>query len=332
VTTDLREMNPSALAQPAAPAPRHELRARVLVANGRHNAFPTIARFDGADWIAYREGDDHAGPARIVVLRSTDGHDWQTVRSIALMADNRDPQLLVHRGRLCLFVIGVESKAKRTVLFTAQPGQRDFTEQGEADLGNLALWRPIEHAGQLWCAAYAAGGERRLALIRSDDGLDWQQVAALGEPHDRHGLWSETAIVVAPGGRMTAALRFKWSPRRPEHPCLGEIWHSDPPYRQWHVTATLPFRLEGPALATFAGSTYLFTRGFNALGSACAMDIHRLDPDTGATHPHASIPTMRDCAYGQAVLSDPDTLRLVFYSTAPDGVNLYLADVPLGPR
>lgn len=72
--------------------------------------------------------------------------------------------------------------------------------------------------------------------------------------------------------------------------------------------------------------TYLLTRGFNALGQANAMNIH-IWAD-GKLTPHCSIPCMRDCAYGHAIEHEGRML-MVFYCTAPDGVNLYLAKVPL---
>ena len=88
----------------------------------------------------------------------------------------------------------------------------------------------------------------------------------------------------------------------------------------------LPFRIEGPGMIEVRGVTYLFTRAFNALGSANATNVHVYHD--GQTRLHCSIPCMRDCAY-MIGIEHRDQILAPFYCTAPDGVHLYLAEIPL---
>ncbi len=319
----LRAMNPSALHEASGNAPVVQARCRLLVGNGRHNAFPVIARWRERFYIAYREADSHAGPGELVLLSSADAQHWSEVRRVKVAPDTRDPALLATPERLFLYCVTIENKRLQSWGCATDDG-RTFTEPRPIFAEGLVMWRPIRHADVFYSTAYTNGPteERRLELLRSDDGLNWQAVGIIGAPP---GLWSETAICIDAQQRMTAFVRMKYSVQRPEEPAWGEVWQAQPPYADWRKTATLPFRIEGPGVFEMAGQTYLITRGFNRIGQANALNIHRWRDEQ--LQLHCAIPCMRDCAYGHAVEHEGGLL-VVFYCTVPDGVNLYLAQVP----
>jgi hypothetical protein len=171
-------------------------------------------------------------------------------------------------------------------------------------------------------------GDRRLHLCDSDDGVTWRRVTEMGGVTDPRRPWSETCIHIARDGLMTAFLRIncKVGSGVTQEQARGEIWEARPPYTSWNVRGRLPFRIEGPGVVEIRGVTYLFTRAFNSIGSANAQNVHVYKD--GQTSLHCSIPCMRDCAYMIGVEHDG---RIVapFYCTAPDGVHLYLAEIPL---
>lgn len=321
-------MNPSALSDtPKAASPDRPMvkaECRSLIANGLHNAFPVIARWRDSLWIAYREGDSHGGRGVVVLLRSSDAVTWKEVRRFDLARDNRDAILIGTEDRLLLYFITRQNDDTfRTYVVHTADGE-NFAAPEQACDDELIMWRAIRHKGEFYTAAYTANSleTRSLVLLHSSDGLRWTQRASIGKPP---GLWSETTIRIGDDGLMTALVRMKFSHSRPD-PAYGEVWQADAPYTQWRHVSTLPFRIEGPGLFDFQGVTYLLTRGFNALGQANAMNIHIWE--NGTLTPHCSIPCMRDCAYGHAIEHEGRML-MVFYCTAPDGVNLYLANVPL---
>lgn len=328
--SEIREMNPSAVADKLVElSPNDKLvqaKCRLLIGNGRHNAFPSIARWQDKFWLAYREADAHAGTGEIIILNSADAQDWQEVQRINIAPDNRDAQFVVAGDRLMFYFVTAESldadRIHKTYASSTTDG-KTFEIHGQVCEDHYIFWRPIYHGGTFYCAAYTTSPHRSLVLVKSDDGLQWETVLPFGDIDARQ--WSETAIRFTEGNTIQAFLRMKFSFSR-DDPALGEVWECKPPYDQWEHVRTLPFRLGGPGVLDIDGHTYLFSRGHNKLGACNAMNIFLVDGDE--VRPHCSIPCMRDAAYGQAV-PNGDQMLMVFYCTVPDGVNLYLADVPL---
>ena len=84
---------------------RQNVPVEPLVADGRHNAFASFAKWRGRYWLAYRRASGHTTrDGEIVLLVSAETKAWTEVVRFDLDGDDRDPQFMVFGDRLWLYI------------------------------------------------------------------------------------------------------------------------------------------------------------------------------------------------------------------------------------
>ncbi|HLQ44355.1 MAG TPA: GDSL-type esterase/lipase family protein, partial [Planctomycetaceae bacterium] len=101
------------------------LEIRTVRADGKHNAFTALRRFQDKLWLAFRAGKDHnSQDGDIVVLKSADnGRTWQDAFRLDVVPDDRDPQFLVTDKRLFLYDAAMRGTELTTFLTYTDDGE-----------------------------------------------------------------------------------------------------------------------------------------------------------------------------------------------------------------
>jgi hypothetical protein len=309
-------------------------RLRRLVVDGKHNAFTALVRWQNEYWCAFRKGTDHGSTdGNITLLRSEDAETWTEALHLDILADDRDPQLLVTPDRLLLYSLSWTANRQRLQSYVS------YTEDGNSwsdpqpvyESGYF-LWKPTAHDGRFYAGAHRKGSmtERGVNLIASDDGIAWEKVSTLREGQGE----SETTLLFGPEGRLIAFVRNVTDLR-------GSIREASPPYTEW-TERTAGYHLSGHSVHQFNGVTYLLSRHLDDRARA-ASSIGGLSAGTmiytfeeGTLRPYCLLPGRHDCSYTGAVQMG-DEMLVSYYSSHeyPDWVekngpaDIYLAWVPL---
>lgn len=293
---------------------------RVVVADGRHNAFTTLARWRDQFWLSFRKGSAHnSNDADVFVLKSPDAATWTEALHLDILPDDRGGQFLVTPKRLFLYD-GAMKGSRLTTYVTYTDDGRSWSKPQTVYQEQYIVWRPIEHNGRFYANAHkkaegkSAGRERESQLITSTDGLHWEKVATV-----RAGNWeSETTFWFGPNERLYAFIRTKYSG-------LGHIMESTPPYQQW-TQRPAGVHLSGHIVETFRGVTYLLSRWMAPSGRETGTMIYTFE--AGQLKPYCRLPAGGDCSYCGAVELDAEML-VSYYSSHEGSTNIYLARVPL---
>lgn len=224
---------------------------RKLIADGQHNGFTDLARFQDTLYLAYRSSPSGHGihdDSRIVILCSRDGQDWTPSFNFHVPGrDVRDPHFLVFQDKLFVYS-GTWDCTQPAPDLHHHLGYAAWTCDGVTWHGPAALpqtrgyyiWRAAAHAGVAYLGG--RGGHppgpmlpwRREILFTSVDGLNWQpSPQAL---HETEG--SETALLFEPDGALLALSRGLNS---------ASLCQAVAPYQTWTRTALNCF-LGGPML------------------------------------------------------------------------------------
>jgi hypothetical protein len=175
--------------------------------------------------------------------------------------DIRDPKLAVIGGRLFLYALPNSSTMatpEGSVLATSEDGVHwsDFAAVGPE---GWLFWRPKSpDGGRTWYVAAYWHAHGAAKLLRSTDGVAWEEVSTIheGEGND------ETAIEFLSDGRLIATARLEMTPDA----VLGNaeagtaILVSPPPYDEWQKVRVANTRLDGPNLFTLDGQVYAVAR------------------------------------------------------------------------
>ena len=296
------------------------LEVRTVYANGKHNAFTAMRRFQGELWLAFRSGDAHnSATADVLVLRSKDGKEWQPGHKLDVAKDDRDPQFVATEKRLFLYCPAMNGATLTTWLTYTDDG-KTWSAPVAVYEPQFILWKPLVHDGTFYAAAHkkdetAAGKGRAVHLVKSTDGVKWEKVSTI-----RAGNWeSETTLLFDARHHATAFLRQKYgSPQ-------AQILESDPPYAEWRARPADAPHFSGHSVHTFRGVTYLLSRTLVA-GKATGSRIYVFAG--GKLTPYCDLPAGGDCAYLEAV-EDGANMLVSYYSTHEGTTNIYLAVVPL---
>jgi hypothetical protein len=223
---------------------------RKVFDDGRHNAFTDLTWWRGELYLAFRSATDHMSrDGRIRILRSPDGGAWEQVAALGTECDDRDPKFLTTPERLFLYSPGWlpgeghEPELHRGTVVAASDDGASWGEFRPCGEPNVTFWRPRTFGGTHYVAAYSSATRRanmagwRVRLLRSHDGLRWEEVSVI---HRGQGA-NETGLSFAPDGTLTALVR------RAEEPGLPAICRSSPPYEEWECALAQRF-LQGPML------------------------------------------------------------------------------------
>lgn len=309
----------SAAAEPAGPlvSPRE---VRKLYADGKHNAFTALAKFQDHFWLAFRSATAHnSADGEIVLLESADATTWRAARRLSAGPDDRDPQFLLAGPRLLLYVPVLSGRALTTYLRQTEDG-KSWSDPEPVYQPQFIVWKPCAFGGKFYAGAHkkdevSRGTGREVHLIVSPDGRQWEKIATI-----RAGNWeSETTLHFEPTGHLVAFLRQKYG----SPPC--QILEADPPYQQWTPRPAGVPHLSGHCVHTFRGVTYVLSRSNDYATRKTGTMIYTYAQ--GQLQPYCELPAGGDCSYAEAVEHGDDML-VSYYSSHEGSTNIYLARVP----
>jgi hypothetical protein len=294
-------------------------RVRKLVADGRHNAFTSLARWQNGFFLSYRSGLAHNSTnADCIVLQSPDGEHWQQTLRVDIAPDDRGGHLLATPQRLFLYLNAMQGAALRSHVLYTDDGQQ-WTKPAPLLEPQWIFWQPLEHNGRFYANAHLkaegkdAAQKRASKLITSADGLKWETVATV-----RKGNYeSETTFFFGPNDHLFAFLRQKYSGP-------GFILESDPPYQQW-TQRPAGVHFSGHCIRTLRGVNYLISRTSQPKKATGTMIYTFAE---GNLTPYCELPAGGDCSYAAPVEAGDDML-VSYYSSHEGTTSIYLARVPL---
>jgi len=264
------------------------------VADGVHNSNTDMIEWQGDLLLVHDARPYHLGTprSRLVVRRSADGgRSWEPLATLrAPGKDIRDPKLAVIGGRLFLYALPNSSTMatpEGTVLATSDDAVTwsEFVPVGPE---GWLFWRPKSpDGGRTWYVAAYWHAHGAAKLLRSTDGVAWEEVSTIheGEGND------ETAIEFLGDGRLLATARLEVTPDAVlGHANAGTmILVADPPYTAWRRTRVSNTRLDGPNLFSLDGQVYAVARWqppphgpFTRMASTLARKrtaLYRVDPE-----------------------------------------------------
>jgi hypothetical protein len=296
------------------------------VADGLHNSNTDLARLGPDLLLVHAASPWHFGSkrSRLVVRRSADGRQWETLATLRVPGrDVRDPKLAWIGGRLHLYALAnddVTATPGATLLATSGDA-REWTPFEPVGPPGWLFWRPKSpDGGATWYVPAYWHGHGRSILLRSGDGRAWTEVSEIhaGEGND------ETAIEFLPDGRLLATARLEIAPdsffgHRDAHTLLAV---AEPPYTAWKKARSRVTRLDGPVLFSHAGRVFAVARfqpdpygPFTRPASVLARKRTALFEVREDALVHLSdLPSAGDTAYAGAVLRD-GTLWLDWYTS-----------------
>lgn len=308
--------------------PRLELEHWDVVADGEHNSNTDMIAWRGALLLVHAASPWHLGStsSRLLVKRSADGHQWETLATLRVPdRDIRDPKLVLRNGRLYLFALPNDTlyaTPTHTVLATSLDGANWTPFQPVGPEGWL-FWRPKTRDGRVWYVPAYWHEHGESILLRSGDLRHWQRVSTLheGDAND------ETAIEFLPDGRMLATARLEVRP--------DSVWGNrdagtallvaEPPYTRWSEVRSQVTRLDGPVLFSHGGRIYAVARHqpeprgpLTRLGGSFSRKrtaLYRVEPERLV---HLSdLPSAGDTSYAGVALRSGD-LFVDYYTSRTD--------------
>jgi hypothetical protein len=296
--------------------PRLSLEHWSIVSDGIHNSNTDMIEWQGELLLVHAASPWHLAStrSRLLVKRSRDGRAWETLATLRVPGhDIRDPKLAVVGGRLFLYALpnhGITATPTHTVLATSDDG-RSWSGFEKVGPKGWLFWRPKSpDGGKTWYVPAYWHDHGESILLRSEDGLRWEQVSCI---HEGDGN-DETAIEFLADGRLLATARLEITPDRilgnPDACTLLAV--AAPPYETWQTTRSRVTRLDGPVLFTHAGTVFAVARNqvgprgpLTSLGGLLSRKrtaIFRVEPDRLV---HLSdLPSSGDTSYAGVVLQD----------------------------
>lgn len=301
------------------PVPVGPSSVRTLIADGRHNAFTSLARWHDQFWLSFRSGLAHnSADADCVVMHSLDGDTWKEAMRIDVAPDDRGGHFLATPRRLILYLGAMAGPKLQSYVLYTDDG-KDWTKPEPVLEPQWIFWKPLEHDGRFYANAHLkaegkdAGAKRESRLITSTDGLKWTTVSTVR----KGSMESETTFFFGPSEHLYAFLRQKYS-------VPGFIMESDPPYERWGQRPA-GVHFSGHCVRTFRGVDYLFSRTYKPKKEMGTSIYTFAD---GKLTPYCELPSGGDCSYAEAV-EVGDEMLVSYYSSHETSTNIYLARVPL---
>jgi hypothetical protein len=303
-----------------------------------HAAFTDLIAFDGDLYCAFREGSDHVPGLNGVVrvIRSNDGANWESVAVLEEPhADLRDPKLsITPSGRLMVNMGASFYHGKKRLKIESRVALAE--SDGKTFAGPLRvvfpkemaasanwLWRVTWHEGIAWgCVQQlhegpAAESRRALRLVRSRDGVNFEEVARLNVDAP-----SETTLRFLADGTMVAMIRCEGKPP------IGRIGTARPPYADWKFVDANK-RLGGPNFVQLPGGLWLAgSRGYEPSGPR--TQLWRLDLASAQFRDLLTLPSGGDNSYPGFVIDGQKRRVYVSYYSSHEGkAAIYLATLRL---
>lgn len=239
--------------------PKFNVRSiRRLTADKNHNAFTGAAWFQGALYVAFRQGDAHVCTnGRLVVMRSRDnGVRFDTVAVIRGQFDTRDAHLYSDGGGR-LFVAGFEATPDGPAAGAASSddGLHWSAWKRYSGADGYVMWRPRCRDGRFFCAGYTTkhyAKDWHVAWFESSDGYRWERRRIIHSGFDQP---NESPFDFRDDGSIVMLMRRENARRRPL------LLRSAPPYTKWDKVE-LNVKLAGPAIWLVGDDIWIAGRWF----------------------------------------------------------------------
>lgn len=347
--------SPTALLAAGASAPGAAAWPRAVVqrchistvwSDGRHNAFPGIARVGDYYYVTFRHAEGHTSPpgsAKIFVIRSRVGDlkQWSKVAEFTHEHDARDPLVFDNHGKVQVVFHSREdfySQSADGVTWSAMRELETEIPEPSVELkGRLTSHRrwlfrirrgpdgAFYSLGR--CGIVPTAGPRGtfgLILYRSEDGVRFKAMHTYGEGPSAgmgpgRGTGHEADVAWGPEGTFICAIRDS---RRDAVIVMGP-----PPHGPWRTIGTGSLTAGGPALHRTKGGGMLFaSRHVSQPGYALCRVL--TVTEKGVENPFI-VPSGGDCAYQSFADGPDDTVLMAYYSThespGRNSANIYLA-------
>lgn len=305
-----------------------EMESWDVVANGEHNSNTDMIFWRDQFWLVHAASPYHLGTpkSRLVIRRSSDTRSWETVATLRVPGkDIRDPKFAPIGGRLFLYALpnsGVMATPEGTVVSISEDGTTWSEFQSVGPKGWL-FWRPKSVDGRAWYVSAYWWDHGESILLRSLDGLEWEQVSTIyqGEGND------ETAIEFLPDGRLLATARLEVTPDTltGNNDASTLLAVAKPPFERWTYQKSQVTRLDGPVLFSHAGRVFAVARHqpghrgpLTQLGGMWSRKRTALYEVTALRLTHLSdLPSAGDTTYAGVVLRD-GVAYIDYYTSAID--------------
>ncbi|NLL83913.1 MAG: exo-alpha-sialidase [Lentisphaerae bacterium] len=329
------------------------IRQTTVIRDNMHNAFTDLQFWQGAYWVSYRKGADHISmDAHAVVSVSHDRHRFTELATSSVRGDVRDPKMFpIDDDHLALYyptwLYGAGShQVNGKNYFKPIQQYITFSTNGHTWQApqpilapNMWLWRIRPHQGRYYgliqnlAAAYDDVRPHQLDLAVSDDLINWETIARIGEN------LNESDIFWHPDGEA-------WVVSRTVKGHFSVFAAAKPPYTEWHTT-TLTSMVHAPIILEHNDNLYVAGRSnpiyegpLPAPVGTCSLSLWRLT--RGQLDPVLHIPAYGDCSY-PGLIKDPEgRICLSYYSqhaynlgvitpTTPDSIpaDVYFAELEL---
>jgi len=287
-----------------------------------HNAFTDLLRYRDQWWCVFREAEHHlTQDGTLRVLRSPDGKHWESAALLSWdIADLRDGKLSVcPDGRLMInggaALHDRSTHSHISVVFFSDTGE-DWSPPQAVGEPNFWIWKMAWAADAVYGIAYRCGGDpRTLRLYRSENGVDFTQLAA--------NLPDEA-------NPTEAALHFDanqtaWCLLRRNHG-TGLLGRANAPYTdwQWQNTGT---PLGGPAILRLPDGQLI--GACRLVNETVRTSLVELDSTNGTLKEALTLPSGGDTSYPGLVWHDGQ-LWISYYSSHEGQSAIYLARAIVG--
>ena len=219
-------------------------RVEKIHSDGKWNGRAGLVFWKDRYYMSFRSGSEHGaadGRIRMLTSRLNEPRGWTVSDVIDMPNDDAEAHLLATEDRLFVYVpIEDASTTKGDPLRTVMSHTYDgvsWSKPVQVYERGYSLWKPVTHEGTHYAAADIMTGKRRVELLQSKDGVNWQKVSTIIE-----GSYTETALLFLKDHTLVAFSR------------QGKVSLSQPPYTQWETHNGA--YLGGPA-AALVGNTIL---------------------------------------------------------------------------
>ena len=304
--------------------------------NGMHNAFTSIEKFKGEDYITFREGETHIfdskgnAEGKIRILHSKDGQKWEALPAIGKEGyDLRDPKFsITPDGRLMVIIGGSIYRNKELVgsqphVMCSSDG-RTFTEPQPVNVDPKYrterdwLWRVTWHGGVGYSVSYGRNeqGQTPLYLYSTTDGINYKHITSFNIDN----FPNEATIRFLNDGRMAIMVRREQGDRA----CMWGV--SAAPYTEWEWKKMGTF-LGGPDFIVL-DDEHIVAGGRTLLGYDAKTSLFVGTKD-GKFEQTVILPSGGDTSYPGFVVVG-DELWVSYYSMHDSkNASIHLAKIPL---
>ncbi|WP_339671071.1 hypothetical protein [Dasania marina] len=291
---------------------------------GEHNAFTDLCYFENCFWLVFREGQAHvSNDGRIVVLKSSNGVDWQCAAELTMASiDLRDPKIVVTPAQqLLITTVGADRSCDDKVglqsyLYHSKDGQQWSTPQAVGREHDW-IWRTRFIDGVGYGVSYKPSAESTtLYKMNADysyspyvDPLFSKAQNGLGYPNE-HDLFSLA------NGELCCLLR------RDADSASAQLGRSVAPYTQWQWR-DLGIHTGGPVALLLSNQQLLLAVRLlkPERTSLCSLDV-----EAGKVKELITLPSKGDSSYA-GLVEHEGKVWCSYYSSHEGKTSIYMAEL-----